>query len=42
MEKLKNINGYAKNYRYTLRPEISNTLGSVVFTMFGKAKSAKN
>ena len=29
-------------YRYTLRPEVSNPLGSVVSTMFCKAKSAKH
>ena len=28
--------------RYTLRPKVSNPLGSVVSTMFCKAKSAKN
>ena len=31
-----------KNQRYALRPEVSNPSGSVVSTMFCKAKSAKN
>jgi hypothetical protein len=31
-----------QNKRYALRPEVSNTSGSVVSTMFCKAKSAKN
>ena len=31
----------SQNYRYALRPEVSNPSGSVVSTMFCKAKSAK-
>ena len=30
-----------QNQRYALRPEVSNTLGSVISTMFCKTKSAK-